>query len=66
MYLRAECGGIDLEVICGGGADDLSLVEELPGLHLVRRGTDISQPIAMDEWTVHIANPRIGAWARAK
>ena len=38
VYLCAECGGIDLEVICGGGADDLALVEELPGLHLVRRG----------------------------
>ena len=34
-YLRAESGSIDLEVISGGGTDDLALVEKLLRLHLV-------------------------------
>ena len=32
-YLRAQGGSIDLEVISGGGTDDLTLVEKLLRLH---------------------------------
>ena len=34
-YLRVKSGGVDLEVICGGGTDNLTLVEKLLRLHLV-------------------------------